>query len=359
MLGLYLHIPFCKSKCGYCDFISLAKRPELIPPYLEALSREISSYEGSTLATVYFGGGTPSLLNGEQFSAIFKKIRETFNCRRISEVTVEANPESITDNKLRALKSLGANRLSIGGQSMFDDELRTLNRVHSAEDLKTAFELSRRMGFANVNIDLIYGIPSQTLPKWKQNLDKLVDMGPEHISLYPLTIENGTMFFERRLAVDPDLQADMYEYSREFLKRAGYEHYEISNWSKPGFKCRHNLLYWQNQEYIGVGAAAASYLNSDRTKNSENVEEYIKLVLGGKTPVVEKDHIDRKKRLTEEIILNMRLLKGVALTPDMNVNFALQIGSLLEQNLIKKTGGNMCLSEKGLLLANQVFREFV
>jgi oxygen-independent coproporphyrinogen III oxidase len=359
MYGLYIHIPFCKSKCGYCDFVSLEKRSELIPSYLKALMREMGSYRGIDLGTIYLGGGTPSFLSEEQFKDIFSRIRDTYNCCRVSEITIEANPESITDEKLRTLRSLGVNRLSIGAQSFFDDDLKFLDRAHTAKGFACAFAKARRMGFANINIDLMYGIPNQSFPRWKQNLKKAADMRPEHISIYPLTVEHGTRFCNEGIIADHDLQADMYEFSMDFLKEEGYEHYEISNWSRPGFKCRHNLTYWQNQEYIGVGASAASYTKSNRFKNTESVEEYISLVQSGKSPVKEKEHIDKKKKLTEEIILNMRLINGVTLTTDINENFEPEINGLLQQELIKKIGNNISLSKKGLLLANQVFREFV
>jgi oxygen-independent coproporphyrinogen III oxidase len=359
MVGLYIHIPFCKSKCGYCDFVSLDKRNELIPAYLEALSREMKHYAGANLGTIYIGGGTPSVLSEEQFKSLFEEIRRAFNSRKISEVTMEANPESVTDEKLRALKSIGVNRLSFGAQSLFDDDLILLGRVHTSEDLIRAFDSARRIGFANLNLDLIYGIPQQTLPRWKQNLSRAVALQPEHISLYPLTIEEGTRFYKEGISADTDLQADMYEYSMDFLEKCGYVQYEISNWSLPGFKCRHNLIYWQNQEYIGLGAAAASYLKSERFKNSEDVEEYIKALLAGRKAVAEQEYIDKAKKLSEEIILNMRLINGLEMTPAIKKNYSSKINGLISQELIKKSGNNICLSKKGLLLANQVFREFV
>ncbi|MHB9155926.1 MAG: radical SAM family heme chaperone HemW [Endomicrobiales bacterium] len=357
MYGLYLHVPFCRRKCLYCDFVSQPSL-ELLPAYVGAVLLHLRRHAGKPLSTVFAGGGTPTLLPPESIRETFSAIRGLFDCRSLGEVTVEANPESLAEGALAALRSSGVNRLSIGAQSLCDRELAALGRVHTAEEFLSAFRRARASGFGNINIDLIYGLPSQTLEQWKKNLERAVALGSEHLSLYPLSIEPDTPFHDRGVAVSGDDQAEMYEWSAAFLSSAGYEHYEISNWARPGFACRHNLTYWQNREYIGVGPAAASYLDGRRSKNVPDVAEYIRRVKAGEDPADEKEEIDEAKRLSEEIILKLRCSEGIGLER-IRSRYPAAVKELLQKELLEPCGQNVRLTRKGMLLANQVFQEFV
>jgi oxygen-independent coproporphyrinogen-3 oxidase len=359
MYGLYIHIPFCKKKCSYCDFISYQGKEQLIPDYLSGVYREMEKYAGQPLTTIFVGGGTPTLLSNEQIIALMKKIRSLFSTRGLSEITFEANPESLTPDRLRALKTAGVNRLSIGLQSFSDPELEFLGRVHDLAAFKRAFATARQFGFANINVDLIYGLPHQTVLGWQKSLESLLSLDPEHISLYPLTIEEGTPFERDGVKVDDDLQAEIYDWSIDYLAGHGWCHYEISNWSKVGYKCRHNLLYWRNMEYIGVGAAAASYYKGFRMKNTNDIGEYLRMVDIGASPASEKEAIGTGKKLIEEVILNLRCMDGVTVSDEMQKKYGPIIENLAEKKLIEYSGQNMKLSRKGMQFANQVMKEFV
>lgn len=358
MYGLYIHIPFCKQKCNYCDFVSQPADPMFIESYMKALYLEMTRYLGAQIVTVFAGGGTPSLLSSDSITELFKQVRRNFDCR-LSELTVEANPESLIEEKLAVLKMAGVTRLSIGVQSFLEKELKFLGRIHSADDFKQAYHLARKYHFDNINIDMIYGLPEQKLQDWKDNLEKAVSFGSEHISLYPLTIEPGTKFEQMKIKTDENLQADMYEWSIEFLDASGYEHYEISNWARPGFKSTHNLIYWQNQEYIGLGASAASYFKRYRWKNVSNIEKYISLINSQGQFAEEIEEIDESKKLSEEIILKLRCNTGIALTPQIKNKYGDKIDMLMGQILLERAGNNIRLTKRGMLLANQVLREFV
>ncbi|MBN1622339.1 MAG: radical SAM family heme chaperone HemW [Endomicrobiales bacterium] len=359
MYSLYIHIPFCQQKCFYCDFVSLPGCKSLIPSYLEALFRDMEKYRGESLSTIFIGGGTPSLLSCEQINRLFLEIRNIFSCKYLSEVTFEANPESLSNEKIRTLKICGVNRISIGVQSFIEYELRFLGRIHKVVDFNRAYVNARKTGFSNINVDLIYGLINQNLANWKHNLEQVISYEPEHISIYPLTIEPGTFFNQKKMYVDEEKQAEMYHLALDFLESNGYQHYEISNWAKPGFRCRHNMNYWQNKEYIGVGASASSYLNGARVKNCCNVEQYIKLIDKNKDPVEERDYIDSAKMLAEELILKLRCRTGVNLREDINIKYGSKIDRLIEDDLLEKEGERIRLTKRGLLLANQVMKEFV
>lgn len=358
MYGLYVHVPFCKKKCRYCDFNSIQYNCAMADNYTRALTEEAKRYKGIYLATVFMGGGTPTTLTVDNLSGIFKNIYEVFDCH-CSEITVEANPESLSKEKLLLLKSLGVNRLSIGVQSFCNKELTFLGRAHTARDFWLAFENARQAGFNNINIDLIYGLPGQKLSEWQNNLKSALCARTEHVSIYPLTIEPGTEFYRTRVRTEENLQSDMYEWSLDFMESAGYEHYEISNWALPGCRSSHNMIYWQNGEYIGLGAGAASYLNGRRWKNECGVEEYIRKINSGKNPVTETEDIDAAKKLSEEMILKLRCLPGICITREITEKYQSVIEDLVGKELLEICGRNIRLTRRGLLLANQVMREFV
>ncbi len=358
MYGLYLHIPFCKKKCKYCDFISVPYKKELADAYTSALIGEMKRYEGISLATLYVGGGTPSVLSIENLTDIFKNVYDRFDCK-LSEITVEANPESLNEDKLLALRSLGVNRLSIGVQSFCTEELDFLGRVHSSKDFWNCLDNARRLGFDNINIDLIYGLPKQSLEEWQNNLKSALCARSEHVSIYPLTIEPNTEFHRICVTTEEESQADMYDWSLDFLESAGYEHYEISNWALPGRRSSHNMIYWQNGEYIGVGAAAASHLNGKRWKNMAGIENYISKIGSGENPADEIDVIDSDKKLSEEIILKLRCMPGICLTKEVTDKYGSAIERLVSNELLEICGKNLRLTRRGYLLANVVMKEFV
>ena len=283
--SLYVHVPFCRSKCAYCDFNSYAGQEGLIPAYVDALLREAAAWSeaAETLDTVYLGGGTPSLLPLSQMERLMTGLHGSFTFAADAEVSLEANPESVDLPNLRGLRELGFNRLSIGVQSFDDRELRFLGRVHDTATAEAAYAAARQAGFANVSLDLIFGLPGQRPAQWRRSLEKALTLEPEHLSLYALTVEEETPLATRiaageSRAPDEDAQAEMYAWSEEALALAGYEHYEISNWARPGRRCRHNLTYWQSDPYLGLGAGAHSYLGGCRFANEMRPDRYIERV---------------------------------------------------------------------------------
>ncbi|MFH1369292.1 MAG: radical SAM family heme chaperone HemW [Elusimicrobiota bacterium] len=359
MIGLYIHIPFCKKKCRYCDFVSFPGKHDLIPAYLEALYTELKRYSGQSLVSIYAGGGTPTLLSPGQVRELFGAIRNSFNCIHLSEITFEANPESLSEEKLGALKVEGVNRLSIGAQSFCERNLSYLGRIHTEDAVKKAVAAARKHHFSNIGLDLIYGVPGQTLPEWQADLKKAVSLKPEHISAYPLTIEPDTPLHSEGTEVDEDFQAELYEWTMDYLFSEGYQHYEISNWSLPGFKCRHNMIYWDNQEYMGVGAAAASYFKGVRRKNCGTIEEYISRAAAGKDISEESETIDPVTKISEEIILKLRCAGGVEVSEYIASRYGETINKFLEQKLLERRDKSVRLTKRGFILANQVMREFV
>lgn len=359
MYGLYIHIPFCKKKCNYCDFISYPDSQNLLNSYLESLYTEMDKYSGKKIKTIYIGGGTPSVLTIPQIKDLFNNIRKIFSCSNLSEITFEANPESLNEEKVRTLKTCGVNRLSIGAQSLNDNDLKYLGRLHNSDDLYNILRIARKYEFTNLNIDLIYGLPGQTIDEWKALLKKSFELNMEHLSIYPLTIEDNTNFCNRNIIVNEEDQARMYEYTIDNLKASGYEHYEISNWAKQGYRCKHNLIYWNNQEYIGIGVAAASYFEGKRYKNCLEIKNYIENIKRDENTLIECEEIDDNKRLVEELILKLRCSFGVDLNEKINNKYSNKIEQLIGEKLIEKKGNNIALTKKGYLLANQVLKEFV
>jgi oxygen-independent coproporphyrinogen III oxidase len=359
MYSLYIHIPFCKRKSYYCDFASYHGSENLLPDYLSSLTKEMERHYKMPISTIYIGGGTPSILSSQQLTYLMSEIRRIFSLRTLSEVTIEVNPESLTDEKIRVLKTAGINRVSIGLQSFDDTNLQFLGRLHSLTHFLERYNSLRQFEIYNINVDLMYGLPGQTILEWQRSLGDLVKLNPEHISLYPLTIEEGTHFFDKKVEIDDKIQAEIYDWSIDYLQGHGYNHYEISNWAKIGYKSRHNMTYWTNKEYLGVGVSAASYLNGYRYKNTSDIQEYITMISIGASAVEEKEKIDSQKRLSEEIILNLRCTAGVVLSDDINSKYPDEIKKLLNRKLIEVEGSSLKLTRKGLLFANQVMKEFV
>ncbi len=358
--GLYIHLPFCKQKCNYCDFASFAGREFLIDDYLRALEREAASSPVKKFETLYVGGGTPSVLSPVQLDRLVKIIETHFgSVSSFEESTCEANPESLSTEKITLLKRAGFNRLSLGLQSFNNEELETLGRVHDAQTFLRAYETARADGFENVNVDLIAGLPGQTLGGFLQGLRRLLALSPEHISVYGLQIEEGTPFFERGIVCDQPLMRRMLEETHSVLTGAGYHHYEISNFALPGREAKHNTHYWNDGDYIGLGSAAASFLEGERRQNVSDAGEYIRRIDAQKSPVDFCEKLEGKARAGERLMLALRKLDGVELCPADEALFGQEIEKHVKSGLLLRDGKKVKLSFEGLFLANEVFCSFV
>ncbi|MCH8108286.1 MAG: radical SAM family heme chaperone HemW [Chloroflexi bacterium] len=392
-IGLYIHIPFCKTKCPYCDFNTYQGIEGLMGPYLEALTSELGLWgrvlARPTVTTIFFGGGTPSYLPDGHIGRILAEAASAFDVGPDAEITIEANPGDLDTRACHQLLSAGVNRLSIGVQSLDNGLLELLGRRHDADQAVEAFHTARDAGFANVNLDLMYGLPRQTLTQWRDTVERLVSLSPAHISLYCLTLEEGTPLHHwvrqgKLPEPDPDLAADMYQHARESLAQAGYQHYEISNWSMPGFPARHNLVYWLNRPYLGVGPGAHSHIGDYRFWDVNSPGDYMLRVkkwedskpnpfgsfageeLDTVAPLADREHIGLDTACAEIMFLGLRLLEGMDLDQasaqvgdDLQARYASQIGELTELGLLERQGSRLRLTEHAYLIANQVFTRFV
>lgn len=360
MRGLYIHIPFCKQKCNYCDFASFAGQEKNLDAYLNALEQEANLSKGDSCKTLYVGGGTPSLLGEEQLRRLAKIIQTNFDSvSSFQESTFEANPESLTAAKIAVLRGMGFNRLSIGLQSFNEDELKTMGRVHTAREFQTAYRAARNGGFTNINVDLIAGVPGQTLESFISSLQQLCELEPEHLSVYGLQIEEGTPFFAQGIVCDQDLMRTMLEKTHAILTEAGYHHYEISNFAKPGRESVHNTNYWQNGEYTGLGCAAASYRGGRRWQNTSRLQDYIDCMEKGESPVVFSESLCGKAKEGETLLLGLRQLDGIELTDGQWQLFGREIEKHIQNGLLTQAHKKLKLTIEGLYLANEVFRSFV
>lgn len=385
--SVYLHIPFCVHRCGYCDFNTYAGLENLIPPYVDALIEEIrqvaaSSIDKLPVHTIFFGGGTPSLLPIEAVKKILDELHTGYAIEKDTEITLEANPGTLALEKLIGLRQVGVNRLSFGVQSANPEQLRLLERQHDFQDVNQAVKWARQADFNNLNLDWIYGLPGQSLESWQQNIELALGLAPEHLSLYALSIEHGTPFKEMSTRgllpmLDPDLAADMYEWASERLVQAGYQQYEISNWAKPGRECKHNLQYWRTLPYIGLGAGAHGFVGGYRTSNVLAPAAYIqRFKRDGKlgfprtsaTATIEK--IDDKRAMGEMMMMGLRLTQeGVTgnsfasrFGQDLHEVYASQINKMHTFGLLESLNGDqkaIRLTKRGRLLGNQVFVEFI
>ncbi|MEN3327701.1 MAG: hypothetical protein V7638_2508 [Acidobacteriota bacterium] len=372
--GLYVHIPFCSSRCSYCDFATGLYQDELAERYVRALIDEISGsqHDVETVDTIYFGGGTPSLLGPAQLERILASLYERFKIARGPEITVEINPGSVTPEKLRAFRSLGINRASFGAQTFDDAELAKLGRSHNSADTLRTFAALRDAGFANVSFDLIAGLPGQTLQGWKGNIKQALELAPEHLSFYLLEVHSGTPLAEHiRRGIQPqpddDLAGVMYEWMLEQAVAAGYEHYEISNLCRPGFYSRHNVKYWTAAPYYGFGCSAHSYDGDTRRwSNHRDVLKYVEMVEGGASPVVEEQQLDQTDVRAEALFLGMRLMQGVDLRRyresfgiDLRDQHAEDLDRFCKAGLVELDGDLIRLTRTGALLSNEVFAAFI
>ncbi|MFH1710111.1 MAG: radical SAM family heme chaperone HemW [bacterium] len=370
--SLYLHIPFCRKKCNYCDFPSYAGRESLMPDYIEALKAELgyysSVYDRPSIRTIYVGGGTPTLLPDELISSLFGSIQRDFDVSSGAEVTFEANPGTVTKEKLKTLIDSGVNRISLGAQIFNDPLLKKLGRIHLEHEIVEAYELIREAGFKNVNLDLMFALPGGSINDWQDSLVKAVKLNPEHISTYNLQIEEGTPFYNEKLEgalllPEEEDELKMYKIAIAFLKENGYKQYEISNFAREGFECAHNIVYWTMKDYIGIGAGAHSFINNTRVENSPYLEKYLSKDFSS----IKTEHVNTKKESMQEMLfLSLRLIKGFHLN-DFTRRFGIgfreiykkELAELTDDGLLEMAGKNVRLTEKGLFLANEVFKKFL
>lgn len=320
-LAIYIHIPFCVRKCLYCDFLSAPASDETREQYVQALCREIreerKSYVNYKIETIFLGGGTPSLLSGEQLDRILGTVFDAYQVADDCEISMEVNPGTVTKEKLKAYKRAGVNRLSIGMQSAVEEELQSLGRIHSSEDAFDTYELAIKTGFNNINIDLMSAIPGQTKESWKESLKRILDLepAPAHVSAYSLIIEEGTSFFENTPALpDEDTEREMYKITNDILSEAGYLRYEISNYAKPGFACRHNCTYWERGSYAGFGIGAASLVEQVRFSNTRNLKDYLGKYLKNATVAIKENRqeLSVEEQMEEFMFLGLRMMRGVS-----------------------------------------------
>jgi oxygen-independent coproporphyrinogen III oxidase len=372
-IALYIHLPFCRRKCQYCSFVSFPKRDGDIPGYIDALVNEMrlrSNHE--QVNTIYFGGGTPSLVPVDFYVKLLINIKRIFSLDPAAEISIEANPGTVNEAYLNNLKRAGFNRLSLGIQSLNDEELSLLGRIHTAHEAIEAVKMARHAGFDNINLDLIYGLPGQQPDTWRESLDKVIELNPEHLSLYALTLEEDAplqiLIDSGSLSpIDPDVSADQYELAEDVLEKSGYKHYEISNWAKDGKECRHNLIYWCNLPYLGIGVAAHSSLNGHRLANTSDLDRYLSDYLDQPqfNPVMD-EKINPDLELAETIILGLRLCAGINPRDiknrygiDIVDRYRNQIKETKEAGLLEQADGKLRLTSRGRLLSNQVFWRFL
>jgi oxygen-independent coproporphyrinogen III oxidase len=372
LYSLYIHIPFCASKCIYCDFNSITIKPDIVDEYVLAIESELQSVNEEYLfKTAYIGGGTPTVLNETQLSKLLNTVSKYVNISKLKEYTIEANPGTLNAEKISILKNSYINRVSIGTQSFNNNYLKVLKRIHTANEAKDIFFDLKENGFKNINIDLIYGYPGQTLNEWKMDLMESSRLNPEHISAYCLSYEQGTPLTDminsgifRRLDEEEELK--MYEYTKDFLCNKGYLHYEISNFARPGKKCKHNIVYWRNEEYIGIGAGAFSFVNGKRYCNIKDVSEYISAVKSRKNLICFSEELSKKRRASEILIMSLRMSSGISKIEflkrsgfDLSGLFGKQINGLAKAGLINFDDERIKLTRKGMSVADSVMTEFI
>ena len=374
-LGLYIHIPFCKKKCNYCDFVSYQEQDEKIEAYINSLKKEIKiiseHFNSYSISTIFFGGGTPSYLDENFISSILEECNICFDLTNTEEISIETNPGTLNNSKLSRYKYFGINRLSIGLQACQNKLLKSIGRIHSFEEFLEGYNIARKSSFNNINIDLIFGLPGQTLSDWRDTLNKVLSLKPEHLSCYSLKIEEHTLFhnmYLNKLIEFPtdEEEREMYHYTVSTLKFNGYIQYEISNFCLPGYQCKHNLIYWNCEQYIGIGAGAHSYFDNIRYSNHTSLDKYILEINKGRLPQQDFQTINKQESMIEFIILGLRLIDGVdknsfkqKFNNKIDEMYSAQISKLLELGLIENEKHRLKLTSKGLDLANQVMIEFL
>lgn len=379
-LEIYIHIPFCKRKCAYCDFLSGPADDNTIACYVEKLIDEIGAqgdcnlYNKTTVSSVFFGGGTPTILNGRQMQRIMKAIKLHFRVAEDAEISVEANPGTVNREKLAAYKKAGVNRISFGLQSAKNEELKLLGRIHTFEDFLESFWLARECGFENINVDLISAIPGQSLESWEESLRQVLKLNPEHLSAYSLIIEEGTPFAtlygegteeEEKLPTEEE-ERRMYWRTKELLEEAGYYRYEISNYAKPGKECRHNLGYWERKNYLGMGLGSSSLFDNVRWKNIEDLEMYLEN--SGEPEMIQKDReiLSVTEQMEEFVFLGLRKTRGICMREfeetfgkSLEECYGENVARMQREKLVIMEDGFLRLTEKGIDVSNYVFGEIL
>jgi len=377
-LGLYIHIPFCVKKCNYCDFLSAPADDATKVRYVEALCKEIAGYKETAkayrLATIYFGGGTPSVLEASLIEKILSAVKAGFEVDEAAEVTLEVNPGTVSLDKLKRYRQLGINRLSIGVQSAKEEELALLGRIHTFEEAKQTFFWAREAGFTNLSLDLISALPGQSLEDYKENVEAILALKPEHISSYSLIVEEGTPFYELYAEgkekesdlPEEEIDREMYAYTKARLKKAGYERYEISNYAKPGFESRHNSSYWIGTEYLGMGLGASSLFTNARFHNETDLTAYMEAIENGQDIRLDTERLVPEEQMEEFMILGLRMMRGISREEFRNrfgkpieTVYGSALKKLENQGLLYKDGDRIALTETGIDVSNRVFVEFV
>ncbi len=366
----YVHIPFCTQICYYCDFSKVFIKNQPVDAYLEHLIQETRSYEIGKLRTLYIGGGTPTALSAQQLAYLLTELPKVMDLSKVEEFTIEANPGDLDPDKIAVLKDSQVNRVSLGVQTFDNKMLKKIGRSHQEQDIYDNIRHLKQAGFDNISIDLIYALPGQTMDQVKENVAKAIDLDIPHMSLYSLILENHTVFMNRmrrgKLPLPKEeLEAEMFEYIIEELEKAGFEHYEISNFSKPGFESRHNLVYWDNAEYYGLGAGASGYIDGIRYKNHGPIRHYLEAVEAGKARITE-EHLTLEEKMEEELFLGLRKKTGVSkarFEEKFGVSFDQRYGqvvaSLTEQGLLVPDDKQVRMTKRGLFLGDTVAEKFI
>ena len=374
-LGLYIHIPFCIKKCAYCDFLSWSGDKNQKEEYVRDLEQEIRSYKTFAadyqVSTVYFGGGTPSILETGQIERIMGALRQTFRIEKKAEITLEMNPGTAQKEKLKVYRQLGINRLSIGIQSVKNENLKLLGRIHTYEDFLESYHMAREAGFDNISADLISSLPGQTLEEWKEELEILTETPLEHISVYQLIIEEGTEFYKRygnreELLPDEETSREIYLWTGKFLESKGFEQYEISNYARPCRRSRHNLRYWERKDYLGLGLGAASMVHNMRMTNTRDWGKYMENCGNPKKFREDVEFLEVPRQMEEFMFLGLRKTKGIS-RKEFRRNFGRDLDQVyekalkrhLENGMLKASGDRIYLSEEGVLVSNQVLSDFL
>lgn len=379
MLGLYIHIPFCISKCNYCDFNSYKLDLDLKKRYLDDLEIEMKLYNEdikknnikNEISSVFIGGGTPSILNSNEIRKIFSTIKNNFNIKQDAEITMECNPGTLTKEKLITMKEVGVNRLSIGLQAVQDYHLKSIGRIHSYDEFVKNYKEAKEVGFNNINVDLMYALPNQNFEDWKESLQKIVNLNPSHVSAYSLILEEGTKLYDMYEnnefeVIDEDTDINMYNYTISYLKENGYNQYEISNYSKSHFECKHNILYWKCGHYIGVGPGASGYIENYRYNNVESLDEYHSKLSENKKPLSNLEKLSIEDKIQEKIFMGLRMNEGIKFEDfrnefkiDFKEKYSKQITDLKNKKLINESITGISLTQKGREISNSVFVEFI
>ncbi|EJT6163775.1 radical SAM family heme chaperone HemW [Clostridium perfringens] len=373
-ISLYIHIPFCAQKCLYCDFPSFARKDHLRKAYIEALNKEIISlrekHNNLEINTIFIGGGTPSVLEADELECLLKEVAK-LNMAKDIEYSMECNPGNLTEEKLEVMKKYGVNRISMGLQAKQDNLLKGLGRIHNYKTFKENFLLAKKVGFNNINVDLMFGLPNQRLNEWEETLREIISLEPAHISAYSLIIEEGTAFYnlyendKLKLPTEEE-ERKMYHLAKKILEENGFNQYEISNYAKEGKECRHNLAYWNMDNWIGVGSAAASYINGKRIKNISNVEEYINSINEKGEAVEEIINNSKNDNMEEFMFMGLRKINGIDENEfkkrfSMNINdvYGEILNKYIDEGLLIRDSGRIFLSEKGIEISNVIMADFL